>query len=184
MGPKITVDSATLMNKGLEVIEAKHLFQVDTDNIRVVVHPQSIIHSMVSFHDGSIMAQLGIPDMKSAIAFALSYPERLPLAQPLPRFVDIGAFTFKEPDLTKFKCLDLAITAGKDGGTIPSVLNAANEAAVHAFLERRLSFDMIPDVICRAMRGHTNRLNPSLSDILNADAWARTFAADVIEGED
>ena len=140
MGPKITIDSATLMNKGLEVIEAKHLFDVEMDRIRVVVHPQSIIHSMVSFQDGSILAQLGIPDMKGAIAFALSFPERLPLAQPLPDFARIGSFTFKEPDIHKFSCLGLAMEAGRTGGTLPAVLNAANEVAVHAFLERRLVF--------------------------------------------
>ena len=176
MGAKITIDSATLMNKGLEVIEAKHLFGVEMDRIRVVVHPQSIIHSMVSFQDGSILAQLGIPDMKGAIAFALSFPERLPLAQPLPDFARIGSFTFKEPDTHKFSCLRLAMEAGRAGGTLPAVLNAANEVAVHAFLERRLSFDRIPLVIEQTLANHTNQPAPSLDDILIADTWARKAA--------
>lgn len=182
MGPKITVDSATLMNKGLEVIEARHLFQVEMERIRVVVHPQSIIHSMVSFRDGSILAQLGIPDMKGAIAFALSFPERLPLAQPLPDFAHIGSFTFKEPDMQKFSCLGLAMKAGKTGGTLPAVLNAANEVAVHAFLENRLSFDRIPPVIEQTLAKHTNQPAPSLEDILAADQWGRKTAFRVIEG--
>jgi 1-deoxy-D-xylulose-5-phosphate reductoisomerase len=181
MGRKITIDSATLMNKGLEVIEATHLFHVEMDRIRVVVHPQSIIHSMVSFQDGSILAQLGIPDMKGAIAFALSFPERLPLGQPLPDFADIGCFTFKEPDMEKFSCLGLAMKAGKTGGTLPSVLNAANEVAVLAFLECRLSFDKIPVVIEQTLAHHTNQPKPSLDDILNADQWARKAAARFID---
>jgi len=181
MGRKITIDSATLMNKGLEVIEAKHLFQVEMDRIRVVVHPQSIIHSMVSFQDGSVLAQLGIPDMKGAIAFALSFPERLPLKQPLPDFADIGCFTFKEPDMEKFSCLGLAMEAGRTGGTLPTVLNAANEVAVHAFLELRLSFDQIPFVIEKTLAKHTNQPAPSLEDILTADQWARKTASRLIE---
>ncbi|MDX2448095.1 MAG: 1-deoxy-D-xylulose-5-phosphate reductoisomerase [Desulfobacterales bacterium] len=181
MGRKITIDSATLMNKGLEVIEAKHLFQVEMDRIRVVVHPQSIIHSMVSFQDGSVLAQLGIPDMKGAIALALSFPERLPLGQPLPDFADIGCFTFKEPDMEKFSCLGLAMKAGRKGGTLPTVLNAANEVAVHAFLEHRLSFDQIPLVIEKSLAKHTNQPAPSLEDILTADQWAREAASRLIE---
>lgn len=181
MGSKITIDSATLMNKGLEVIEAKHLFHVEMDRIRVVVHPQSIIHSMVSFQDGSILAQLGIPDMKGAIALALSFPERLPLEQPLPDFARIGSFTFKEPDMRKFSCLGLAMKAGRTGGTLPAVLNAANEVAVHAFLERRLSFDKIPVVIQQTLAEHANQPTPSLDDILAADGWARKTASRLIE---
>ncbi len=181
MGRKITIDSATLMNKGLEVIEAKHLFQVEMDRIRVVVHPQSIIHSMVSFQDGSVLAQLGIPDMKGAIALALSFPERLPLGQPLPDFAEIGCFTFKEPDMEKFSCLGLAMKAGRKGGTLPTVLNAANEVAVHAFLEHRLSFDQIPLVIEKSLAKHTNQPAPSLADILTADQWARKAASRLIE---
>lgn len=173
MGNKITIDSATLMNKGFEVIEAKHLFDVELSKIRVVIHPQSIIHSMVAFRDGSVLAQLGIPDMKGAIAFALSYPQRLPLAQPLPDFAQIGRFTFKDPDLDKFKCLALALQAGRTGGTLPAVLNAANEIAVGAFLEKRLSFDRIPFVIERTMASHAVIDDPALDDIFDADLWAR-----------
>ena len=176
MGRKITIDSATLMNKGLEVIEARHLFQVEMDRIRVVVHPQSIVHSMVSFQDGSVLAQLGIPDMKGAIAFALSFPERLPLGQPLPDFAGIGCLTFREPDMEKFPCLGLAMEAGRTGGTLPAVLNAANEIAVHAFLERRLSFDKIPLVIRETLARHVNCPEPSLAEILRADQWAREAA--------
>ena len=181
MGRKITIDSATLMNKGLEVIEAQHLFRVEMDRIRVVVHPQSIIHSMVSFQDGSVLAQLGIPDMKCAIAFALSFPERLPLNQPLPDFAGIGCFTFKEPDLERFPCLGLAMQAGKRGGTLPAVLNAANEVAVHAFLGGRLTFDKIPLAIQQTLALHTNQPSPSLDAVLMADQWARKTVSGWIE---
>lgn len=181
MGRKITIDSATLMNKGLEVIEAKHLFDVEMERIQVVVHPQSIIHSMVAFQDGSILAQLGIPDMKSAIALALSFPERLPLEQPLPDFAHIGAFTFKEPDMDKFSCLGLAMQVGRTGGTLPAVLNAANEIAVYAFLENQLAFNKIPAVIEQTLGLHTNQPSPSLDEILIADQWARKTASRLIK---
>jgi 1-deoxy-D-xylulose-5-phosphate reductoisomerase len=184
MGNKITIDSATLMNKGLEVIEAKHLFGVELSMIRVIIHPQSIIHSMVAFLDGSVMAQLGIPDMKGAIAFALSYPQRLPLAQPLPNFAQIGRFTFKDPDLDKFKCLALALYACQIGGTLPAVLNAANEIAVGAFLEKRLSFDRIPFVIQQTLDSHTVIADPVLDDIFNADRWARNTAGNLVQLKD
>jgi 1-deoxy-D-xylulose-5-phosphate reductoisomerase len=180
MGRKITVDSATLMNKGLEVIEAKHLFQVDMEKIQVVIHPQSIIHSMVAFRDGSIIAQLGIPDMKGAIAFALSYPERLPLLQPLPDFNAIGKFTFQKPDLNKFACLGLAMQACRVGATLPAVMNAANEIAVESFLAYRLSFDKISEVVQQTMSAHSLTANPSLDDILAADEWSRSTAAKMV----
>ncbi|NQT09873.1 MAG: 1-deoxy-D-xylulose-5-phosphate reductoisomerase, partial [Desulfobacteraceae bacterium] len=172
MGKKISVDSATLMNKGLEVIEAKSLFKVSLDMIKVLIHPQSMIHSMVSFRDGSIIAQLGIPDMKVAIAYAMSYPERLPLRQPIPDFVNIDPLTFKKPDLDKFPCLALAYRAGKAGGTLPAVLNASNEMAVRAFLDRRIPFVKISEVIGRIMEIHSVVANPELSDIIEADRWA------------
>ena len=181
MGPKISIDSATLMNKGLEVIEAMHLFQVPMDRIQVVVHPQSIIHSMVAFQDGSILAQLGIPDMKTAIAFALSFPERLPLGQPLPDFADLGRFSFKEPDLNKFPCLKLAMTAGRQGGSMPAVLNAANEIAVGAFLNGQLRFDLIPVIIGETMSHHQHQPKPALTDVLAADQWARQAAQELID---
>jgi len=181
MGPKISIDSATLMNKGLEVIEAMHLFQVHMDQIQVVVHPQSIIHSMVAFQDGSILAQLGIPDMKTAIAFALSYPQRLPLRQPLPDFAELGHFSFKEPDMQKFSCLKLAMVSGRKGGTMPAVLNAANEIAVGAFLAGQVRFNSIAAIIETVMAHHQHQHEPTLSDILAADQWARQAAQELID---
>ena len=182
MGQKITIDSATLMNKGLEVIEAKHLFGFSREMIEVVVHPQSIIHSMVAYRDGSIMAQLGVPDMKTAIAYALSYPQRLPLSQPLPDFSGRQALTFQSPDLEKFPCLTLAFKACEAGGTLPAVLNAANEVAVHAFLDRKLAFVDIAGIIGETMQNHTGLADPELSDILQADRWARAKATELVEG--
>jgi len=176
MGPKISIDSATLMNKGLEVIEAQHLFGVPTDMIEVVVHPQSLIHSMVSFKDGSVMAQIGIPDMMGAIAYALSHPERLRLNQPIPDFVGIGSLRFKRLSLKKFPCLKLAYSAGRRGGTLPAVLNAANEAAVHAFLNRQISFVEIAAVVEKTMAQHAAVTDPTLDDIIASDGWARRQA--------
>ena len=173
MGQKITIDSATLMNKGLEVLEAKCLFGVSHRMIEVVVHPQSVIHSMVAFQDGSVMAQLGIPDMKVAIAYALSYPRRLPLQQPLPQFKAGQALTFDRPDLKKFPCLALAFKACEVGGTLPAVLNAANEIAVNAFLNQAIAFVEIPRLIEQTMDQHVVVSDPELSDILGADQWAR-----------
>ena len=181
MGRKITIDSATLMNKGLEVIEAKHLFNMDISMIQVVVHPQSIIHSMVAYRDGSIMAQLGVPDMKTAIALALSYPERLPLKQPLPDFSALGKFTFAEPDLEKFPCLAMAIEACHAGGTFPAVMNAANEIAVASFLEERLPFDKIPVVIRQTIENTGKSGKPVLEDILAADKAARRYAVETVD---
>lgn len=180
MGKKISIDSATMMNKGLEVIEAKWLFGVSLDMIDVVIHPQSVIHSMVSYQDGSVIAQLGIPDMKTAIAYALSYPERLPLKQSIPDFKSIGALTFREPDMEKFPCLALAVNACEIGGTLPAVLNAANEVAVEAFLNNRISFVKIPEVIKETMDSHMTLTSPGLSDILEADRWARERAKERI----
>jgi 1-deoxy-D-xylulose-5-phosphate reductoisomerase len=181
MGPKITVDSATLMNKGLEVLEAKSLFDVSEDKIEVVIHPQSIIHSMVAYQDGAVMAQLGIPDMKAAIAYALSYPQRLPLNQPLPDFSGRQDLTFQKPDLAKFPCLALAFEACKIGKTMPAVLNAANEVAVNAFLDQKISFTAIARVVETAMEAHSVYANPALSDILAADREARQKAAELVE---
>jgi 1-deoxy-D-xylulose-5-phosphate reductoisomerase len=180
MGKKITVDSATLMNKGLEVLEAKHLFDVSQDMIEVVIHPQSIIHSMVAYTDGSILAQLGIPDMKAAIAYALSYPRRLALEQPLPDFSGAEALTFQKPDLAKFPCLALAFDAGEVGGTLPAVLNAANEMSVHAFLAEMIAFNDIPRVIAETMEKHSVCTNPDLDEIFAADRWAREHSEGLI----
>ncbi len=180
MGRKISIDSATMMNKGLEVLEAKSLFGVSHDKIEVLIQPQSMIHSMVSFKDGSVMAQLGIPDMKGAIAYAMSYPERLPLYQGLPDFAGIGALTFQEPDLEKFPCLALAYEACEIGKTLPAVLNAANEEAVNAFLSRRVSFTRIHEIIAETMNHHKVVTNPTLSDIIETDKWARKIAGELI----
>jgi 1-deoxy-D-xylulose-5-phosphate reductoisomerase len=182
MGPKITVDSATLMNKGLEVIEAKWLFGVPLAQIEVVVHPQSIVHSMVAFRDGSVMAQMGVPDMKGAIAYALSFPARLPLAQPVPDFTNGMALTFQKPDLEKFPCLSLAFQAGESGGTLPAVMNAANEVVVQAFLNARVAFTRIPQVIRAVMEMHAVIDKPDLTALLEADRWARAAAEERIDG--
>jgi 1-deoxy-D-xylulose-5-phosphate reductoisomerase len=181
MGRKITIDSATMMNKGLEVLEAKHLFDVSQERIKVVIHPQSIIHSMVAYTDGSIIAQLGIPDMKGAIAYALSYPQRLALRQPWPDFSGTQALTFQEPDLRKFPCLALAFDACQAGGTLPAVLNAANEIAVQAFLDEKIGFSDIPQVIAKTMEMHTVHSKLELEEIFAADQWARKQAGDLVK---
>ena len=183
MGNKISIDSATLMNKGLELIEAHWLFKAPIDKIEVVVHPQSIVHSMVAFQDGSVIAQMGIPDMKGAIAYALSYPARLPRDQPLPDFTELKSLTFMNPDMDRFPCLALAFRAGKTGHTLPAVMNAANEIAVAAFLDHRIPFLEIPRVIGATMDAHQVVNNPSLSDILAADQEARVQAQAMIDAD-
>jgi 1-deoxy-D-xylulose-5-phosphate reductoisomerase len=180
MGKKITIDSATLMNKGLEVIEAHWLFGLPAEKIHVVIHPQSIIHSMVEFVDGSIKAQLGLPDMKLPIQYALSYPERWPMNGARVDFPALGAMTFFEPDRTKFRCLDLAYNALSLGGTAPAILNAANEMAVSAFLKRRISFEKIPVVIERALSLHKQNPDPDLQDIIDADHQARALVGTLL----
>jgi len=173
MGHKITIDSATLMNKGLEVIEAKWLFDIDVDRIQVLVHPQSIIHSMVEFVDGSIMAQMGVPDMRLPILYALTYPYRFKTNLKPLNLLEIGSLSFEEPDLDNFPCLALAYEAIKIGGTMPVVLNAANEVAVDLFLKRRLAFMDIPIIIEEAMKSHNIIKNPGFSDILAVDKEVR-----------
>ncbi len=180
MGRKITIDSATLMNKGLEVIEAKWLFDVPVSSIEVVVHPQSIVHSMVVYRDGSVMAQMGIPDMRGAISYALSYPERLFIGQPEPDFFNIAPLTFLKPDLDKFPCLKLAFDACDAGKTFPAVMNAANEVAVTAFLAAALPFVGIPAIIEKTLAAHSAVAGPALADIVDADHWARRKAAELI----
>ncbi|MFP4445561.1 MAG: 1-deoxy-D-xylulose-5-phosphate reductoisomerase [Desulfosudaceae bacterium] len=182
MGKKISIDSATLMNKGLEVIEAAALFGVTAAEIEVIIHPQSIVHSLVSYVDGSMLAQLGVPDMRGAIAYALSYPERLSPVLPAPDLADLGTLSFEKPDLERFPCLGLAYEAARRGGTCPAVLNAANEAAVMAFLEKRISFFEIPAVIEGVLADHRPVTSPGLADIQAADAWARQAAAGKITG--
>lgn len=176
MGRKITIDSATLANKGLEVIEAKWLFGVTYENIDVCVHPQSIIHSMVEFVDGSIMAQMGMPDMRIPIQYALSYPDRIASTFPRLDLTALAALTFSKPDTEKFPALKLAYNAGNQGGTMPCVYNAANEVGVYAFLNGEIGFLDIAKVIRYTMEKHTLSVNPSLDDIHNADAWARGIA--------
>lgn len=181
MGNKITIDSSTLMNKGLEVIEAHWLFGVPGDRIHVVIHPQSIIHSMVEFVDGSVKAQLGIPDMKLPIQYALSYPERWPMNGSRLDFPALQSMTFFEPDRDKFRCLGLAYDALALGGTAPTVLNAANEVAVHSFLNHKISFDKIPIVIERALTLHKTRSNPEIQDIIEIDHQTRDFVGTLLQ---
>lgn len=181
MGRKITVDSATLANKGLEVIEAHWLFDVAYDDIEVVVHPQSIVHSMVEFVDGSVIAQLGQPDMRIPIQYAFTYPQRLPAEFPRLSFATLKDLSFMAPDQTTFKPLGLAFAAGKQGGTMPCVFNAANEVAVEAFLQKQLPFLAIAEVIDQVLQRHTVTFAPALPDIYAADAWARQLAKDCIK---
>lgn len=178
MGKKITIDSATLMNKGLEVMEAKWLFGVDTDQIEVLVHPQSIIHSAVEYEDGAIMAQLGEPDMRVPIQYALTYPKRV--ANPFPKidFAKRAQLTFDHPDMDTFRCLVLAYKALKIGGTMPTVLNGANEIAVAKFLSGKIGFLDIPALIEKTMEAYTVKENYTLEDLLEADAWARAYATE------
>jgi len=175
MGNKITIDSATLMNKGLEVIEAHWLFGIPVEKIDVVVHPQSIIHSMVEFVDGSVKAQLGIPDMKIPIQYALTYPSRSASKSPRVHFPTLSEMTFFEPDNDKFPCLQLAFDALKEGGTIPAVMNAANEVAVAQFLHDKITFMDIPKIILKAMEKHSNTANPSLEEVVEADRETRNI---------
>ena len=174
MGRKVTIDSATLMNKGLEVIEAHWLFDMPYENIKVLIHPQSIIHSMVEFIDGSIKAQLSYPDMRLPIQYALSYPGRL--ANPhLPRldWSTISNLTFEQPDFDTFPCLKIAIEAGRRGGTYPAVLCAADEVAIELFLSQRIKFTDIAELVKQALEQHQATAHPTLDEILAADAWAR-----------
>lgn len=173
MGAKITIDSATLMNKGLEVIEAYWLFGVTPENIEVVVHPQSIIHSMVEFRDGSIKAQMGIPDMKIPIQYAITYPERIASDFPRMDFTKYGTLTFEEPDFVKFECLDLAYKVLSKGGTYPTVLNAANEVAVDLFIKEKIGFLDIPAIIKNSLDSHQNRNKFEFEDIIEVDRLTR-----------
>lgn len=175
MGRKITVDSATLVNKGLEVMEAKWLFDVEPEQIQVVVHPQSIIHSMVEYVDGGIMAQLGMPDMKLPIQYALYYPERRFLAGDRLDFAKLAQITFEAPDFENFHGLSLAYKAGRRGGTLPTVFNAANERAVQKFLDREIGYLTITDMIEAAMEHHTVKENPTVEEILAAEQETYDF---------
>jgi len=175
MGQKITIDSATLMNKGLEVIEAHYLFGLDYDHIEIVIHPQSIIHSLIELEDTSVLAQLGLPDMRLPLLYSLSYPDRISTDWPRLDLVKSGNLTFREPDHQKYPCMQLAYAAGRAGGTMPAVLNAANEQVVELFLKGKVSFLEIAAIIEKICDRHTkdHTSTPNLEDILHADQWAR-----------
>ena len=180
MGPKITVDSATMMNKALEVIEVRSLFGLPVDRVEVLVHPEAIVHSLVEFIDGSVLAQLAVTDMRIPIQYALSYPGRLSSSLPALDLVALKQLSFESPDRRKFPCLDLGYEAARAGGTLPAALNAANEACVAAFLADRLPFTRIAPVIEQVLRRHRPSANPTLDQVLQADAWARDEATAVI----
>jgi 1-deoxy-D-xylulose-5-phosphate reductoisomerase len=181
MGPKITVDSATMMNKGFEVIEAKHLFNLSCHQIKVLVHPEAIIHSMVEFADGSLLAQLGVTDMRLPIQYALTYPERLPTGLRRLDLVRLGSLNFQKPDLKKFPSLGLAFEAARVGGSMPAALNAADEEAVEAFLRGKIGFLSIYKAVEKVVLRHRTIKNPSLQAILQTDEWARQEARRIIK---
>lgn len=180
MGPKITIDSATLMNKGLEVIEAKWLFGLEMDQISILIHPQSVIHSMVEYTDGSTIGQLGVPNMMIPIAYALSYPRHLGNSLPSLALETVGILSFEKPDLKKFRCLSLALDAAAVGGSMPAVLNGANELAVSAFLSGKIGFLKIPELIERTIERHMCHPVDSIESILEADQWARRTAQEIL----
>lgn len=179
MGAKITIDSASMMNKGFEMIEAKWLFDVTPDQVQVVVHPQSVIHSMVQFGDGAVIAQLGIPDMKLPIAYAFSFPTRMRSMAPRLDFNQYSTLTFEEPDMERFRNLAFAFEAARQGGNMPCILNAANEVVVAAFLQDRIGFLQMSDVIERTMRKASFIVNPSYEDYVATDTEARRLAAEL-----
>ncbi len=181
MGAKVSIDSATLMNKGLEMIEAKWLFNLQPDQIQVIIHPQSIIHSMVQFEDGSIKAQMGLPDMKLPIQYALAFPKRIANKFPRYDFKKVNTLTFEEPDLRTFRNLGLAIEALNKGGNLPAIMNAANEIAVFAFLRNRLNFLDMTDVIEKTMSKISFVQEPTLEEYFESDGMARNYAADLIK---
>jgi 1-deoxy-D-xylulose-5-phosphate reductoisomerase len=181
MGAKISIDSATLMNKGLEMIEARWLFNLEPSQIQVVVHPQSIIHSMVQFEDGSMKAQMGLPDMKLPIQYGLAFPQRIPNKFPRLDFRKYNTLTFEEPDLRTFRNLSLAMEALDKGGNLPAVMNAANEIAVYAFLRNRVNFLDMTDVIEKTMQKIPFIQHPTLEEYFESDGAARTHAADLIK---
>jgi 1-deoxy-D-xylulose-5-phosphate reductoisomerase len=176
MGRKITIDCATLFNKGLEMIEARWLFDIEMARVSVVVHPQSVVHSIVEFVDGSMLAQLSTPDMCLPIQYALTYPDRVPSDRVHTSLAKLGSLTFEEPDVERFPALQLARRAGEVGGTLPAVLNAANEVAVEAFVNGRISFPQISDTVRRTLERHQVVPKPTLEQVFAADGWARNEA--------
>jgi 1-deoxy-D-xylulose-5-phosphate reductoisomerase len=183
MGPKITIDSATMMNKGLEAIEARWLFDVEMEQISILIHPQSVVHSMVEYRDGSVVAQLGTPDMKIPISYALSYPRHFETGVSPLRLDEIGKLTFEKPDIKKFKCLDLALKAAENGGSMPAVLNGANEIAVASFLEGKIGFLDIPDLIEDVMGAHRPHPIDSIETVMEVDNWARDKALTMLNAK-
>jgi 1-deoxy-D-xylulose-5-phosphate reductoisomerase len=180
MGQKITIDSATLMNKGLEVIEARWLFDMPMSKIKIIIHPQSVVHSMVEYIDGSIIAQLGVPDMKIPILYALACPDRLPLNLPSLELAKLGNLSFQEPDFKRFPCLQYAYQAGEEGGSMPIVLNASNEVAVGSFLKKRIRFMDIQATIKKVMDRHSVRKVSAIEEVLEVDQWARREAEKIL----
>ena len=176
MGAKITVDSATLMNKGLEAIEAHFLFGIPMEKISIVIHPQSIVHSLVEFADGAMLAQLSHPDMRIPIQYALTHPKRIPSSVKRLELDAVGRLDFAKPDFSRFPCLQLALNAGRTGGTAPTALSSSNEVAVRAFIDKQISFMSIPKVVSAVLKKHKVRNKPTLNDVLEVDAWAREEA--------
>ncbi len=183
MGRKISIDSATMMNKGFELIECTHLFDVPPEKVETVIHPQSIVHSMVEFIDGTILAQMGITDMFLPIQFSLTYPTRMKTPFPSLDLTRVGQLTFEKPDLDRFPCLRLGYESIKIGGTLPTVMNAANEIAVQSFLDRKIRFTQLPRLIEMTMKRHDVIHHPTLDELLKSDQWARDIANQIIEQE-
>ncbi|MCX5711151.1 MAG: 1-deoxy-D-xylulose-5-phosphate reductoisomerase, partial [Candidatus Omnitrophica bacterium] len=181
MGRKITVDSATLMNKGLELLETMHLFGVSSEMVEIIIHPEAIVHSMVEFNDGVVIGQMSQADMRIPIQFALTYPARLKNRIKGLDFTKLKSLNFEAPDFKKFPSLGLAYEAARKLGTLPAVMSAANEIAVEEFLKHKIKFDHIPEVVAKVMRRHSLKRLPILSEILCADHWARSEAREVIE---
>jgi 1-deoxy-D-xylulose-5-phosphate reductoisomerase len=181
MGPKISIDSATMMNKGLEAIEAKWLFGLDMDQISILIHPQSIVHSMVEYKDGSIIAQLGIPDMLIPISYALSFPNHLENSLPKLQLEQVGILNFEKPDMKTFRCLDLALRAAELGGSMPAVLNGANEIAVESFFQGKMGFLDIPELIEKSMEAHRPYPVDSIEMVMGADRWVRKTAQNLLQ---
>ncbi len=180
MGPKVSIDSSTMMNKGLEAIEAKWLFDLKMDQISILIHSQSIVHSMVEYKDGSIISQMGVPDMIIPISFALSFPHHLKTRVPPLELEKIGTLSFEKPDMKRFRCLDLALKAAGIGGSMPAVLNGANEIAVEAFLKGNIGFLDIPDLIEKTMASHENHPIDSIETVMEVDKWARDTARSIL----
>lgn len=180
MGKKVTIDSSSLMNKGLEVIEAKWLFDVNVEDIEVVIHPQSIVHSAVEYEDGAIIAQMGEPDMRVPIQYAITYPKRVKNSFPKIDFAKRSTLTFEKPDMETFRCLALAYDAIETGGTMPAVMNSANEVAVNAFLENKIGFLDIANIIEKTMKAYNVKYHYTIDDLIEADKWARAFSNSLI----